>query len=78
MITLSCTACNGTIARDIMLEAASPTTIVFKMAMKCPHCKVLNRIELSTAIVRTITINGRPLDQGTGEPRDEHSTIRTL
>lgn len=79
MITLSCSACHGTIARDVELEASSPTLLTFKMAVKCPHCKILNRVEISTAVVKTITINGRQLEAGTGEPhRDEHSPIRTL
>jgi phage FluMu protein Com len=76
MITLSCSQCSGTIARDIELTASSPTEIVFKMAMKCPHCKALNRVEISTAIVRSIRINGRSLEAGVGEPRED--TIRTL
>lgn len=76
MITLSCTACNGTIARDLEIEAASATTIVFKMAIKCPHCKHPNKVEIRTFIEKQIIVNGRELERGTGEPSQR--TIRTL
>ena len=76
MITLSCSACHGTIARDIELEASAPTLITFKMAVKCPHCKHPNRVEISTAIRREIRINGRLLEDGAGE--SSTAEIRTL
>lgn len=78
MLTLSCSKCHGTIARDIELDASSPVLITFKMAMKCPHCGTPNRVEISTAITRTIKINGRQLEVGTGEAHEEHSPVRTL
>lgn len=78
MITLSCSQCSGTIARDIELEASSATLLVFKMSMKCPHCKSLQKVEIRTMIEKQIRINGRLLEAGTGESKDEHSPIRTL
>jgi phage FluMu protein Com len=75
MITLSCTTCHGTIARDIEILVSSPTELCFKMAMKCPHCKALNKVEIKTEMVRAIRINGRSLEAGTGEA---HEAIRTL
>jgi phage FluMu protein Com len=76
MIILSCTACHGTIAKDIELLASSPTEITFRMATKCPHCKVMNRVEISTHMVRRIAINGKPIEAGTGESTE--TGIRTL
>lgn len=78
MIVLSCSQCHGTLARDVELEASSATLLVFKMAMKCPHCKSPQKVEIRTMIEKQIRINGRLLEAGTGEPRDEHSPIRTL
>ena len=79
MTTISCTACHGVVAKDLEIHASSSTEIQIKFAVKCPHCKVLNRIEVSTRLEKYIAINGRPLELGTGEPRgDEHSSVRTL
>lgn len=70
MMTLSCSACHGTIARDITLDASSPTEIRFEMSMKCPHCKHPNKIKIVTRLEKTISINGRTLEAGVGEPHE--------
>lgn len=78
MTTLSCSKCNGTILRDLDIVASSPVEIVLKFATKCPHCQNMNRVEVRTALVRTIVINGRSLESGVGDPHNEHSPVRTL
>ncbi|HOB90065.1 MAG TPA: hypothetical protein PKG74_01900 [Candidatus Colwellbacteria bacterium] len=75
MITLSCQACHGTIARDIELEVGSPTTIVLKMMIKCSHCGHPNRITIRTKLEKEILIDGRILEPGKGESGE---SIRSL
>lgn len=79
MTIIHCTACRQILIKDLEIEADSPTGVSIVANLKCPHCKVPNRIEIRTKISFTneIRVNGRLLAPGTGAG-DPRGGIRTL